>query len=63
MANPALFKIKIFWNKGDDIIVYVLDVPSKILLRESNYIVDVVMGPKFGNSSGFMIEAMIISIL
>ena len=63
MANPALFKIKIFWNKGDDIIVYVLDVPSKILLRESNYIVDVVMWPKFGNSSGFMIEAMIISIL
>ena len=63
MANPALFKIKIFWNKGDDIIVYVLDVPSKILLRESNYIVDVVMWPKFGNSSGFMIEAMIVSIL
>ena len=63
MANPALFKIKIFWNKGDDIIVYVLDVPSRILLRESNYIVDVVMWPKFGKSSGFMIEVMIISIL
>ena len=63
MANPALFKIKIFWNKGDDIIVYVLDVPSRILLRESNYIVDVVMWPKFGNSSGFMIEVMIISVL
>ena len=63
MANPALFKIKIFWNKGDDIIIYVLDVPNKILWRESNYIVYVAMWPKFGNSSGFMIEVMITSIL
>ena len=38
----GLFKIKIFQNKNYGVkIVY--DVTSKILLRDSNYVVDVIM--------------------
>ena len=39
------------------------DVTNKILLRKSNYIIGVVMWPKFGNSSISMIEVIITSIL
>ena len=39
------------------------DITNKILSRDSNYIVDVVMWPKFGNSSISMREVIIISIL
>ena len=31
--------------------IFVNDVTNKVLLRESNYIVDVIMLPKFGNVS------------
>ena len=51
MATPGLLKITIFWNKGYDVINSVDDVNNKILSRDSNYIVDVFMLPKFGNSS------------
>ena len=50
MTTPGLLKIKLFWNKGDDIIIYVHDVTNKFLSRESNYIVDMVRWPKFGIS-------------
>ena len=43
MATPGLLKIRVFWNVGYDIIIPVHDVTNKILLRDSNYIVDVVM--------------------
>ena len=51
MITLGLFKIKAFWNKIYDIIVSVYDVTNKILSDDSNYIVDVLMWPKFGNSS------------
>ena len=63
MATPALLKIKLFWNKGYDVIIYVHDVTNKILSRDSNYVVDVVMTPKFGNFSISIKEVIIISIL
>ena len=63
MATPGLLKITVFWNKGYDVIISVHDVTNKILSRNSNYIVDVVMWPKFGNSSISMSEVIIISIL
>ena len=63
LATPGLFKIKIFWNKGYDVIIPVYDVTSKIVSRDSNYIVDMVMWPKFGNSSISMREVIITSIL
>ena len=63
MASLGLLKIKVFWNKGYDVIISVHDVTNKILSRNSNYIVDVVMWPKFGNSSISMGEVIITSIL
>ena len=57
MATLSLFfKIKIFWNKGYDVIISVHDVTSKILSRDSDYTVNVVMWPKFGNFSISMRE-------
>ena len=63
MATPDLLKITLFWNKDDNVIIPVDDVTSKILSRDSNYIVDVVMWPKFGNSSISMREVIITSML
>ena len=51
MATPGLLKIMVFWNKGYGVITPVDDVNNKILSNDSNYIVDVFMWPKFGNSS------------
>ena len=51
MASPGLLKMKIFWNKGYDVMIYVDGITSKILSLDSHYIVDVVMWPNFGNSS------------
>ena len=51
LATLGLLKLKVTWNKGDDVIIFVHDVTNKILSRYSNYIVDVVIWPKFGNSS------------
>ena len=58
MATPGLPKITVFWNKGYDVIIFVHDVSSKILSRDSNYIVHVVMWPKFGNSNVSMWEVI-----
>ena len=63
MATLGLLKIKIFWNKGYGVIISAYDFTNKILSRESNYIVNIVMWPKFGNSSISMREAIITSIL
>ena len=63
MATPGLRKIKVFWKKGYDVIIFVNDVTNKILSRDSNYIVDVVTWPKFGNSNISMREVIITSIL
>ena len=61
MATAGLFKITVFWNKGYDNIIPV--VTNKTLSCDSNYIVDVFMWPKFGNSSISMREVIITSIL
>ena len=52
-------KRRVFLNKDYDIIISVHDVMNKILSRESNYIVDVVMWPKFSNSSISMRKVVI----
>ena len=54
LATPGLLKIKVFWN-----IASIHNVSNQILSRDSNYIVDVVMWPKFGNSSISMREVII----
>ena len=43
MATPGLIEITVFRNKGCDAIIPVNDVTSKILLRNSNYTVDLFM--------------------
>ena len=43
LATPDLLKIKTFQIKDYDIIILDYDVTNKILLRELNYIVDVVI--------------------
>ena len=63
MATPALLKIKVFWNKGYYVLYSVYDFTKKILSDDSNYIMDVAMWPKFGNSSTCIREVIIISIL
>ena len=50
VATANFPKIKIFWNKGYYIIYPVYDVTNKILSHDTNYIMVVVMWPKFGNS-------------
>ena len=55
--------IMIFSNKGYDLIIPVDDVNNNILSRGLNYIVDVFMWPKFGNSSISMREVTTTSIL
>ena len=63
MATPGLLEITVFWKKGYDVIISVHDVTNKILSRDSNYIIDVVMWPKFGNCSISMRKVIITSIL
>ena len=56
MATPGLLKIKVFWNKGYDVII-------QSLLHDSNYIIDVFMWPTFGNSSISTRDVIATSIL
>ena len=63
MATSGLLKITVFWNKGYDITIFVNDVTNKFLWHDSNYIVDVLMRPMFGNSSISVREVIITSIL
>ena len=63
MATLVLLKTNIFWNKVYDVMVSVHDVDNKILSRNSNCIVDVVMWPKFGNFNITVREVSTTSIL
>ena len=45
MATLGFLKINVFWNKCHDVITFVHDFTNKILSRDSDYIVDVVMWP------------------
>ena len=63
LATLGFLKLKVVWNKGYDVIIFAHDVTNKILSRYSNYIVNMAIWPKFGNSSIFMTESIITSIL
>ena len=49
LATLGLLKIKVFRNKSYDVIISIHDVTRKILSRDSNYIVDLVMKQKLVN--------------
>ena len=61
IATLGLLKIKVFRNKAYDVVIFVYDVINKNLPRDSNFIVDLVMWPKFGNFRTSMREVIIIS--
>ena len=64
LATPIGFlKIKISHNKGYDVKILGYDISNKILSRDSNYILDVFMWPKFGKSNISVREVVITSIL
>ena len=63
MTTPGLLKRKIFWKKNYDAIISDQDVTNKILSRDSNCNVNIVMWPKFGNSSISVREVIIKSLL
>ena len=63
LATLGLLKRKSFWTEGYDTIISAYDVTTKILSCESNYGVNMVMWPKFGNSSISMREVITTSIL
>ena len=63
LVTQGPLKIKIFKNKGCDVITVDYEVTSKILSRDSNHIVDAVISAHFGNSSISMREVIITSIL
>ena len=63
LATPGLLNIKIFRNKGYDVIILDYDINNKILSHGLNHIVDMVKWPKFGNSSFSMREVIITSTL
>ena len=62
MTTQNFLKITVFWNEDYDIIAG-NEVTNKILSHDSNYIVDVFMWPKFGNSSISMRDVITTSIL
>ena len=63
ITTPGLLKIRVFWNNSYDAIISVHDVINKILSFDSNYIVDLVIWPKFGNCGVSMRKVIITSIL
>ena len=63
LATLNLLTIKVFRNKGYGVIISLQNVTNKILSGDSIYIVDVVMFPKFGNSSISVREVNLTSIL
>ena len=63
MVTAGVLKIKIFRKKVYNVIISAHDVTNTILSRDSNQIVNAVMGPKFGNSSISVREVIITSFL
>ena len=62
-ATLGVIRIKTFGNQDYDVAISVYDVTNEILSRDSNYIVDMVMWPKFGNSSFHIRNVIMTSIL
>ena len=63
LASPGFLKIKVFRNKGYGIIIFDHGVTKKILSRDSNYILDVIMRPQLANSSISIRKVNMTSIL
>ena len=60
LGTLGLLKVKVVWTKSYDVMPFVYNFTNKILSSDSNYNLDVVIWSKFGNSSIFMKEVIII---
>ena len=58
MATLGFLKMKVFWKKVYEVIVFIHDVTKKFLSCASSYMVHEDMWPKFGNSSISMREVI-----
>ena len=58
-ATLGILKLRIIWNNGYYIIISAHDVTNKILLRDSNYSVDVVMWQKSSISMTEVINSIL----
>ena len=63
VATSGLLKIYVFWKKEYGVKISVYDVTNKILWRDWNFNIDLVIKPKFGNSSIPMRKVIITLIL
>ena len=63
IATQGILKISLFWNIDYNVITFVYEITDEILSRGSNFIVDVVMWPKFDNSIIRMRKVIITLIL
>ena len=63
LATLGLLKIKVFWSNVYDVIIPVQVVTNKSSPCDSNCVADLVIWPKFSNSSISMREVIITSIL
>ena len=59
LATLGLLKLKVLGIKVYNVLNDLHDITNKILSHESNYIVDMVMWPNFGNSIISVIEVTI----
>ena len=62
-ATLGLLKVKTYWKNCYDVINSANDVTREFLSGDSNWIVDLVISPKFSDSSIYMREVIITSIL
>ena len=59
-TSLSSLRVKLFWSKGNVVIISVYSVINKILSNyiDSNYILNVAMWPEFGNSSTSIIPSL-----
>ena len=63
LATLGLLKIEVSWNNGYDVIISGNDITNKVLSRDSNYFVNVVIWPKFDKPNISIREVIIKLIL
>ena len=62
LATLGYLKINVVWNKGYHVIIFVSNLINNISSCDSNYIADMVMWSKFGNSCVSMRKIIITKV-
>ena len=61
-ATLGLLKVKTYWKNCYEVIISPNDVTREFLSRDSDWIVNLVVSPKFSKSSIYMREVIIICL-